>query len=666
VTRAPVCGSLVVGNGYNAGPSHRCRTVQWIGIIPSSLTIATQRNNLKNSTMSPSSPKKTTNTLLAAAASKVTQSLVKERDARFSKQDASANDTILTSRRRRKSDPVEGIVKLAAAGIRLVSEAVMYRRAKKELRKGEDSAGSEGDALNGRAAGNDINAGLGINDKAEQRDEAIRTLDDAKQEYDHTDPQRTSPDDPTPVLPPESKKETSTTIASAFIARHTSTPSPQTPTLQDPDALPSPILLPQKRPSTRSRGFLLAHPPPSHLSALNITAATFLDFITSFNKSLEPNPYLHAINLAGFAGSAVPEPAGMLLGVGVELATEAALEASSRVGGNRFLEEVNREFWAPRGVVAKVVTWSEGDMGDGGDGGGGIALAEGQKGNEGVTRMPRDIALRKTTSSNGLAQIQAHMQRMLRPSEFTLSSSETPSIAPLIFPSPTAAHPLHSNQDAQENKKKKKNAVGRAEIWLDEYLDKRAQATWKMETDGVASEGVPYPKFRSRYADPKHLAGSGDIVGLITGGKWWLGEKSGNEVRGEQVSVEDKTKEKKTEAKKRDIPYDNKSKRDDESEKANENGDGDVNKTDTCHASSGRSERKEKEIEKVEKEKKKKKKEMEKKQEKEKEKKEDKEERDLREQKDEARALQRKAEKARKFPVSSLLHQVSIFSLKYQ
>jgi hypothetical protein len=94
------------------------------------------------------------------------------------------------------------------------------------------------------------------------------------------------------------------------------------------------------------------------LSSFGIAQTDFLDFIVTLNASLEPNPYLNAINLAGFAGQASPEPiSSLLIGVGVEVVIDAIIKAQSRVKSNHLLKKVNEGFFAPRGLVAFVGTW---------------------------------------------------------------------------------------------------------------------------------------------------------------------------------------------------------------------------------------------------------------------------------------------------------------------
>lgn len=113
-------------------------------------------------------------------------------------------------------------------------------------------------------------------------------------------------------------------LAAAFLSRHSLSLRPP----QSSSILTTPVLVPQRRPNTRVRGFMPAYAPT--LSSFGIAQTAFLDFIITLNASLEPNPYLNAINLAGFAGQASPEPiSSLLIGVGVEVVIDAIMKAQS-------------------------------------------------------------------------------------------------------------------------------------------------------------------------------------------------------------------------------------------------------------------------------------------------------------------------------------------------
>lgn len=60
-----------------------------------------------------------------------------------------------------------------------------------------------------------------------------------------------------------------------------------------------PVVLPQRRPKDRSRGFIRAYAP--ELMNAGIDQAMFLDFLETFNTASQASPWLNAINMAGLA-----------------------------------------------------------------------------------------------------------------------------------------------------------------------------------------------------------------------------------------------------------------------------------------------------------------------------------------------------------------------------
>jgi hypothetical protein len=120
--------------------------------------------------------------------------------------------------------------------------------------------------------------------------------------------------------PPKEPSE----LATAFLSRH-----PYQSIMNQDTRLALPVILSQRRPKTRARGFIRAYSPV--LNDVGIDQETFLDFIDTFNKALEPNPWLYALNLAGLAGLAVPQPLMFLLGVGVGIGTDGTMEEPVQV-----------------------------------------------------------------------------------------------------------------------------------------------------------------------------------------------------------------------------------------------------------------------------------------------------------------------------------------------
>jgi hypothetical protein len=93
-------------------------------------------------------------------------------------------------------------------------------------------------------------------------------------------------------------------------------------------SLPLPVIIPQRRPENRTRGFIRAYAPLLENSFID--EETFLSFIHDINVVCLPNPWIQAINLASFATMALPTVTGMIVSMAIKKATDAMGEAHSR------------------------------------------------------------------------------------------------------------------------------------------------------------------------------------------------------------------------------------------------------------------------------------------------------------------------------------------------
>ncbi|KAL1964782.1 hypothetical protein VTN77DRAFT_6649 [Rasamsonia byssochlamydoides] len=91
-------------------------------------------------------------------------------------------------------------------------------------------------------------------------------------------------------------------LADAFVREH---PGPgNTSTESSPRRLPCPVVIPQRRPKDRARGFMRAYAPV--LADVGIDQPTFLDFLDTFGKACRASPWLHTINLASIGTLFLP------------------------------------------------------------------------------------------------------------------------------------------------------------------------------------------------------------------------------------------------------------------------------------------------------------------------------------------------------------------------
>jgi hypothetical protein len=305
---------------------------------------------------------------------------------------------------------------------------------------------------------------------SQQIDEAVWELDEAQDEMTDRPPRQ-----------PATEEELAA-LADSFLVVHGRPPP------HSAGQLALPVVITQRRPGTRTKGFVRAYSPL--LSDVGIDQWTFLDFLDKFNKSIAPSPWIQAINLAAFAGQALPMPFTIIISLAVKKAADAASELHSRSKTNRFLDRVNESFFAPRGLVALVMTWKPGQKDDM------------------FTKAEFDMQSSISKASDG------SKRNHLFESSSGATSFEWPATAPLVFPT------LDELADAEDgNSAKKQSAIKRSGKFVGEYMDKRARAKWAAENpDSNMANAKGKEKFSSRYADPDHPASSGDPVALLTGG----------------------------------------------------------------------------------------------------------------------------------------------------
>ncbi|OHF01829.1 hypothetical protein CORC01_03020 [Colletotrichum orchidophilum] len=456
------------------------------------------------------------------AAASLVQSVRKERDKVVVRTGSSD--------RGKKHGLAEEMTQSVAAGIGIISEAMHHRKEKKT----EASDRAESPPLPGIVSRTDSEPKL--------LDGGTAKLDGNDQEVEMS-------------MPLSSPANDTRELASEFIERHPCTITGEPGGRQ---RLSLPVLVPQRRPEKRARGFIRAYAPM--LADVGIDQDMFFDLIDTFNKSLEPNPWINAFNLAGFAGEALPDPASLLFGFAVENATEAIMEGQSLFCSNKFLNCVNAEVFIPRGLVCLVVTWQP-------DNDGSQVTANLVE----VVKVPLtkpflfqgipDVAAGRTSSSKGWQEMKMHVGELMRP---TGGDFNWPEPAPLIYPN------LECSAQKSDVGVKKKNAWDRMEDWINGHSDKRAQASWIEENKGYPTMNLmPKPKFRSRYADPNHPASSGDLVSLITGGRWRFTNdgKAKSKIQTEKTSEERSNKERENQKKKKGGSEKNKKRRSLEAER---------------------------------------------------------------------------------------------------
>lgn len=200
---------------------------------------------------------------------------------------------------------VQGI----AGGIGLASESIKAhnsnKRAKSQTREASVQSSAEGSHSSPADESHPF----------EENDENLRALDDAQDE----------------ILPLENPGSHEKPIRDVkilidiFLQKH---PLPDLAGPPPIPRLPYPVVLPQRRPENRSRGFIRAYAPI--LMNADIDQAMFLDFLELFDKASQASPLLNAINLAGLAFSFLPFGISMAISVAIAISVKVAMEMQGR------------------------------------------------------------------------------------------------------------------------------------------------------------------------------------------------------------------------------------------------------------------------------------------------------------------------------------------------
>ena len=207
-------------------------------------------------------------------------------------------------------------VKGLAGGIGLASESIHAHREKKRSRsRGKAEEDSDRSVSPNPQGPNDEQT-------LEEGDEEQWELDDAQDDLING----VSPNE----LPYESSsvdegEKDATQITERFVCQH---PPPAYSELGNAQKLPLPVILAQRRPKDRSRGFIRAYAP--ELETCGIDQAMFFDFLQTFEKASQASPWLNAINLASIGTFFMPFMTSLLVSVAIQMTVKAAMEVQAR------------------------------------------------------------------------------------------------------------------------------------------------------------------------------------------------------------------------------------------------------------------------------------------------------------------------------------------------
>lgn len=254
------------------------------------------------------------------------------------------------------------------------------------------------------------------------------------------------------------------------------------------------VIIPQKRPGTRTRGYVQAYAPILGTNK-GIDQDVFLNFLSDLDESSKSSAVFDVINLACFAAGMIPSEIAAAVTFAVGTVNQTAQEIQVRYRTNKCLDETNQKLFQPHGCYAMIMTYKP-DMAD-----------------EPVLEVnPVDQALTRSLNADTHTK---QLLRRLRPSSGKTTETQLPKFAPLIYPSLDLV--LTSNQLTKQTSPKERARV------VNEYLDQRAQTEFQTKNPRSKLSQVAPPQekqYINRFADPNHPVNSGSIFGLLSGGNF--------------------------------------------------------------------------------------------------------------------------------------------------
>ncbi|KAF5985796.1 hypothetical protein FCOIX_1911 [Fusarium coicis] len=252
-----------------------------------------------------------------------------------------------------------------------------------------------------------------------------------------------------------------------------------------PLRLRSPVVIPQRRPGNKERGFVEAYAPD--LQAFGIDQETFLALIRSINKAAQASKWLYAIQVAAIGTGFIPNHIALGVSTAVQIVAGIVAKTETRWKTNSFMDRANISFFQPRGLYCLLMSYSP------------ISTSNKEK-----TDPVQAMLKHKST-----AGASSKTRRNLRNPSAGVSHGQDDlpdSVATLVYP---------TIEQTTQNSSKKKAVFAK----LNDYFDQRAQARYASESNGDILSTTPQKPFSNRFLDPNHPVSNGGLLGLLSGGK---------------------------------------------------------------------------------------------------------------------------------------------------
>ena len=210
--------------------------------------------------------------------------------------------------------------------------------------------------------------------------------------------------------------------------------------------LQRPVIIPQRRPGARDRGFIHAYSPD--LAEKGISQELFLSFIRNFHAASQASPLLNVVFLSAGVVGLVPEPVAQITSTVIQFAAGAAIYLQSTQRTHSFLDEMNDKLFKPRGLYALIMKYIP-------------------QGTRPISVQQADL---HTMIGKEDAPHKSYQNFRAVNAGRSYGAIEMPDSAPLVFPDLDEV--ARTQDPAKADKLKSRMA------FVTEYYDKRAQASY--------------------------------------------------------------------------------------------------------------------------------------------------------------------------------------------
>ncbi|KKY17015.1 hypothetical protein UCRPC4_g05740 [Phaeomoniella chlamydospora] len=234
--------------------------------------------------------------------------------------------------------------------------------------------------------------------------------------------------------------------------------------------LPCPVILPQRRPKDKKRGFA--------------------------------SPVFDVFNVAAMIAGSVPSPIAMGVSIGVQIIANTGKEVQTRYRTNTYLNKINETLFMPHGLYCLVMTYKPSSASE--------------------AIVPIDITSTITKAlTTPDSKFKSALHNIRASSGITTGDLALPESAPLTYPALDTAALASSTLSLSETQTlppQTQSKLKTSQKFLADYLDRRSQATFAASNPSSRLAHAPAKNFSSRYADPTHPVYNGGLINFLSGG----------------------------------------------------------------------------------------------------------------------------------------------------